>query len=49
MSKKVPNIVDRPLSKGKSEVSLSAFSFLFAEIIQYSRQRVRSTAELERK
>ena len=43
------NIVDRPLPKGKSEVSLSAFSFLFSELVQYHRTRASSIAELEQK
>mmetsp|Transcript_15390 Transcript_15390/g.36361 ORF Transcript_15390/g.36361 Transcript_15390/m.36361 type:complete len:195 (-) Transcript_15390:44-628(-) len=47
--RKFPNIVDRQLSRGKTEVSLSAFSFLFSELIQYSQQRVNTTQELERK
>eukprot|EP00736_Rhodelphis_marinus_P003780 Rmarinus@m.6957 len=42
-------VVDRPLSKGKSEVSLSAFAFLFSEIIQYSQMRVRSWGDLEKR
>lgn len=48
-SKQLLNIVDRPLSKGKSEVSLSAFAFLFSEIMQYSQTQVNNVAELERK
>jgi len=48
-SKKLLNIVDRPISKGKTEVSLSAFAFLFSELIQYCQQRVNMTQELERK
>lgn len=48
-SKQLLNIVDRPLSKGKSEVSLSAFAYLFSEIMQYSQTQVNNVAELERK
>ncbi|KAK9835153.1 hypothetical protein WJX81_001806 [Elliptochloris bilobata] len=43
------NIVDRPLAKGKSEVSLSAFAFLFSELVQYSQTRVSNIGELERR
>ena len=42
-------LVDQPLSSGKNEVSLSAFAFLFSEIVQYHIRRVADTAELERK
>ena len=34
----LPSILDRPLSRGgKGEVSLSAFSFLFSEIVQHTK------------
>ena len=55
---RVPSILDRPLvaKKGNSsgagaggEVSLSAFSFLFSEMVQYYQNRVLSIADLERK
>mmetsp|Transcript_12057 Transcript_12057/g.33900 ORF Transcript_12057/g.33900 Transcript_12057/m.33900 type:complete len:192 (-) Transcript_12057:459-1034(-) len=46
---RIPNIVDRPLPKGKGEVSLSAFAFLFSELVQYSQRNVTHIAELERK
>ena len=35
--------------RGKNEVGLSAFAFLFSELIQYSQQRVNTGEELERK
>jgi hypothetical protein len=35
--------------RGKNEVGLSAFSFLFSEFIQYSQLRVNTAEELERK
>jgi len=47
--RKIPNIVDRPISKGKSEVSLSAFSFLFSELVQYSQGRVSQITDLEKR
>lgn len=43
------HIYDRPLSRGKTEISLSAFYFLFSEIVQYSQNRVQNIADLERK
>ena len=45
------NILDRPITKKKNsnEVSLSAFSFLFSEMIQYSQGRVNQTNELQTK
>jgi len=42
-------ILDRPLSKGRQEVSLSAFSFLFSEVVQHSLKGITATQELERK
>ena len=43
--------LDRPLlvRGNKNEVGLSAFVFLFSELIQYSQQRVDTTDELEHK
>ena len=45
------SVLDRPLpTRGtKNEVGLSAFGFLFSELIQYSQQRVDTAEELERK
>mmetsp|Transcript_36320 Transcript_36320/g.61209 ORF Transcript_36320/g.61209 Transcript_36320/m.61209 type:complete len:201 (-) Transcript_36320:200-802(-) len=39
--------VDRPLSRPRTEVNLSAFAFLFSELVQYSQQRVANVTELE--
>ncbi|KAL6049086.1 Trafficking protein particle complex subunit 5 [Balamuthia mandrillaris] len=33
------NILDRPVSKGKKEVTLSAFGYLFSELVSYTRAR----------
>ncbi|GAB9473703.1 hypothetical protein Gpo141_00010851 [Globisporangium polare] len=41
------HILDRPLSRGKNEVSLSAFSFLFSEMVQYFQGRVQNISDLE--
>lgn len=43
------NILDRPLSKGRSEFNLASFSFLMSEIIQYSHKRSDSISDLEMK
>lgn len=49
-SKKAKNcILDNPLSKGKQEVSLNAFTLLFSEMIQYSQNKVRTVNELQTK
>jgi hypothetical protein len=65
----LPSIVERPLSRGKTEartqecflacawltrfapaqVSLSAFAFLFSELVQYNQSRVSNSNELERR
>jgi len=41
------NILDRPLSKGKTEVSQSIVALLFSEIVQYSQSRVFTVPELQ--
>ncbi|GFP81706.1 trafficking protein particle complex subunit 5 [Phtheirospermum japonicum] len=38
--KQYSNVLDRPLGKGKQEVSLSAFAFLFSELVQYNQTQV---------
>ncbi|KZV56862.1 trafficking protein particle complex subunit 5 [Dorcoceras hygrometricum] len=47
--KQYSNVLDRPLGKGKQEVSLSAFAFLFSELVQYNQTQVDNIAELERR
>jgi len=45
-----PNIYDRNLNKTRiAEVSLSAYAFLFSEIVQYTQKRVSGIGELERR
>lgn len=44
-----PNIIDRPLSRGKNELSVSSFSYLFSELVQYCQQRSDIVPELESK
>ncbi|CAH1773224.1 unnamed protein product [Owenia fusiformis] len=44
-----PSVLDRPLSKGKSEINLSTFALLFSEIVQYCQNRVATVPELQNK
>mmetsp|Transcript_34088 Transcript_34088/g.89506 ORF Transcript_34088/g.89506 Transcript_34088/m.89506 type:complete len:185 (+) Transcript_34088:297-851(+) len=44
-----PGILDRPIGKGKGEINLSTFAFLFSEIVQYSHKRVDSIPALQEK
>ncbi|CAB3381439.1 trafficking protein particle complex subunit 5 [Cloeon dipterum] len=43
------SILDRSLSKGKGEVSLSAFALLFSEVVQYCQTKVYTVPELQKK
>lgn len=43
------NIVEAPLSKGKSTVSLSAFAFLYSEILQRVEKETRNYEEYREK
>ncbi|KAK6620775.1 hypothetical protein RUM43_011070 [Polyplax serrata] len=43
------SILDRNLSKGKGEVSLSCFALLFSEVVQYCQNRVYTVPELQNK
>lgn len=46
----VPNIYDRNLSKARaSEVSASAYAFMFSEIVQYTQKRVSGINDFERR
>ncbi|CAD5125237.1 DgyrCDS13479 [Dimorphilus gyrociliatus] len=45
--RKTANILDRPLSKGKSEVNISTFAFLFSELVHYARTRVKQQTNNE--
>ncbi|KAJ6743022.1 TRAFFICKING PROTEIN PARTICLE COMPLEX SUBUNIT [Salix viminalis] len=47
--KQYANVLEKPLSKGKQEVSLGAFAFLFSELVQYNQTQVDNIAELERR
>ncbi|XP_053604677.1 trafficking protein particle complex subunit 5 [Plodia interpunctella] len=43
------SILDKPLSKGKGEISLSVYALLFSEIVQYCQNRSHSIQELQTK
>lgn len=41
------NILERSLTRPKTEVSVSAFALLFSEMVQYCQSRVYSVSELQ--
>jgi len=41
------SILDKPLSRGKGEVSLSCFALLFSEVVQYSQNKSTTVPELQ--
>ncbi|XP_064842573.1 trafficking protein particle complex subunit 5-like isoform X2 [Oncorhynchus masou masou] len=43
------NILERPLTRPKTEVSVSAFALLFSEMVQYCQSRVYSVSELQQR
>lgn len=43
------SIFDKPLSKGRNEVSLGVFALLFSEIVQYCQNKVYTVPELQSK
>lgn len=43
------SILDKSLSKGRGEVSLSCFALLFSELVQYCQNRVYTVPELQNK
>ncbi|GKC31930.1 trafficking protein particle complex subunit 5 [Tanacetum coccineum] len=47
--KQYSNVLDKPLSKGRQEVSLSGFAYLFSELVQYNQTQVDNIGELERR
>uniref|UniRef100_A0A453BEC6 Uncharacterized protein n=2 Tax=Aegilops tauschii TaxID=37682 RepID=A0A453BEC6_AEGTS len=48
-TKQYANVLDKLLSRGRQEVSLSAFAFLFSEVVQYNQTQVDNIADLERR
>ena len=46
---KVTNILDKSLSRGKQEVSLSIFALLFSEMVQYAQSRSNTVTDLQTK
>lgn len=43
------SILDKPLPKGKTEISLSTFALLFSEVVQYCQNQVFTVPELQTK
>ena len=43
------NILDKSLSRGKQEVSLSIFALLFSEMVQYAQSRSNTVTDLQTK
>ncbi|KAF7268924.1 trafficking protein particle complex subunit 31 [Rhynchophorus ferrugineus] len=41
------SLVDKPLSKGKGEISLSLFALLFSEVVQYCQNKSQTLPELQ--
>lgn len=41
------SILDKPLSKGKGEVSLSCFALLFSEVVQYCQNKSQTVPDLQ--
>lgn len=41
------SILDKPLSKGKGEISLSCFALLFSEVVQYCQNKSHTVPELQ--
>ncbi|XP_026748947.2 trafficking protein particle complex subunit 5 [Galleria mellonella] len=48
-SRSKSSILDKPLSKGKGEISLAVYALLFSEIVQYCQNRSQSIHELQNK
>lgn len=44
-----PSLLDKTMSRGRNEVSATAFALLFSEMVQYSHNRVSSVNELHEK
>jgi hypothetical protein len=45
----LPTVLDKPISRGTTQVSLSAFSYLFSELVQYCQNRADAVADLEKR
>lgn len=41
------SILDKPLSRGKGEISLSCFALLFSEVVQYCQNKSHTVPELQ--
>ncbi|RDD47813.1 Trafficking protein particle complex subunit 5 [Trichoplax sp. H2] len=49
IQRKSTNILEKPLSKGRGEINLSTFAFLFSELVQYCQNRSSSVVDLQQK
>ncbi|KAI6242889.1 Trafficking protein particle complex subunit 5 [Aphelenchoides fujianensis] len=47
MQRSRAGILDKTLSKGKNEINLSTFAFLFSEMVKYQLNKVNSVQELQ--
>lgn len=45
----VPSLLDKPIPRGTGQVSLSAFSYLFCELVSYCQARMDGVADLEKR
>lgn len=43
------SVLDKPIPRGQSQVSVAAFSYLFSEMVQYHQQRSDVIQDLEKK
>lgn len=44
-----PSLLDKPIPRGTAQVSLSAFSYLFCELVSYCQQRMDGVSDLEKR
>jgi hypothetical protein len=44
---KFPSVLDKPLTRPKTEVPLSTFALLFSEIVQYQRKSADTIQDIE--
>lgn len=46
---KTVGILDKSLSKGKTEINLSTYALLFSEMVRYAQNKVNTVQELQEK
>ena len=49
MDGKGRSVVDKPLNRGTSRVSLSSFSYIFSELVQHCQSQIDRTEDLEKR